>query len=68
MADKKRFTYQNQSEQPQDLINVGVVEPGKTVETDQPVHNKNFKLVDGGRMVNVEAPAKQPETNKTKKS
>lgn len=58
MSDNQKFKYENISESEQVLIGVGKVGPGKTVETTEPVHNPNFKLVDAGRMVNVEAPVK----------
>lgn len=62
-----KFKYRNKSDQEQTVIGVGKVEPGKTIETDEPVHNPNLELVSGGRMVNVEAPVEQPKVNTTLK-
>jgi len=62
MSDKKKFKYQNTSESEQVLIGVGKVAAGKTIESDEPVYNPNFKLVDAGRMVNVEAPVEQKKS------
>lgn len=67
MAETKRFKYKNQSEQEQTVIGVGVVQPGKTIESEAPISNPNLVLVDGGRMVNVESPVEQPKVNKTLK-
>lgn len=60
MAETKKFKYENTSESEQALIGFGSVKPGKTIETDEPVHNANFKLVGGDRLVNVERPTEQP--------
>lgn len=69
MAKSQTFKYKNQSKEEQAVIGVGSVAPGATVETDQPINNPNFVLVDGGRMVNVESPVEQPKVNnKTFKS
>lgn len=63
MADTKKFKYENTSEAEQVLIGVGVIAPGKTVESDEPIYNPNFKLVGGNRIVNVERPTEQPRVN-----
>lgn len=68
MSDKKKFKYENISETEQVLIGVGKVAPGKTIESDEPVHNSNFKLVDAGRMVNVEEPVKPPKSTSNLKT
>lgn len=60
-----KFKYRNVTDQELTVIGVGKVEPGQTIETDEPVQNPNLQLVDGGRMVNVEAPVEQPKVNKT---
>jgi len=57
----KKFTYRNKSQTMQSLIGYGRVIPGGTIETDNPVDNPNFKLVDAGRMTGVEAPPEQPK-------
>lgn len=62
MSETKKFKYENTSETEQVLMGVGKVAPGKTIESDEPVHNPNFKLVGGPRMVNVEAPTEQPKS------
>lgn len=59
-----RFTYRNKTDKKLTVMNVGEVEPGKTIESDQPISNPNLVLVDGGRMVNVEAPANKPKPGK----
>jgi len=65
MASEKKFTYKNITDLPQTVIGVGVVEAGKTIESDTPVHNPNLQLVNAGRMTNVEAPAEQPKPGNT---
>lgn len=65
MAETKKFKYKNQSGTKQALVGYGEVESGKMIETDEPVHNPNFILVDAGRMTNVEAPAEQPKAGET---
>lgn len=68
MAKEQKFIYRNQSGISQSLIGYGKVLAGETIETDRPIYNSNFVLVDGGRMVNVELPTKQPETSEKLKS
>ena len=64
MTENKKFKYQNVSETEQVLIGFGKIEAGGTIETDEPIHNPNFKLVGGSRMVNVEAPVEQPKATR----
>ena len=68
MSDQLKFKYENISGVEQVLIGVGKVAPGKTIESDQPVHNPNIKLGGGPRMVNVEAPVEQPKATSNLKA
>lgn len=65
MSQSKKFKYQNISEVEQSLIGVGRVSAGKTVETDEPVYNPNFKIVGSQRLVNVEKPTIQSPADGT---
>jgi len=38
-------TYRNKTDQDQILPNIGLVEAGKTIETDKVIENSNFELV-----------------------
>lgn len=67
MANSKNFKYQNTSDEKLAIMGIGEVEAGQFIESDQPIHNPNLKLVDAGRMVNVEAPTEQPKISKTLK-
>lgn len=40
-------TYRNKTDQDLILPNIGVVEAGKTVDSDTPIENSNFELVSG---------------------
>ena len=42
---QQKFTYRNISDATQALIDVGVVEPGETIVTSEPVSNPNFEEV-----------------------
>lgn len=62
MASKK-YTYRNNSKTTQSLVGYGTVVAGGIVESDKPIYNQNFVLIDAGRMANVEAPVSQPEVD-----
>lgn len=38
--------YKNITNKPELLIGVGVVQPGEVIETDVPVNNDNFELIE----------------------
>lgn len=40
-----KFTYKNTSNQTQNLVGFGIVEPGQTVDTDERIINPSFQLV-----------------------
>lgn len=42
-----KYKYQNISEEELAIINVGVVAPGDTIESDTPIENANLELVSG---------------------
>jgi hypothetical protein len=66
MSDET-IKYQNQSSLPQTLVGYGKVLPGQTIETNGPIYNPNFVLVDNRRLVGVEGPIEQPKVNQTLK-
>lgn len=45
MPVEKKNTYKNISDSTQELIGVGVVAPGETIETTFSVNNGNFELI-----------------------
>jgi hypothetical protein len=64
MAKNKAFKYKNQSEQPQVLVGYGKVEVGKTIESNEPIHNPNFVLVGSNRRMTPAETPKQGKNNK----
>lgn len=64
MPKTQTFKYKNVTKQPQSLVGYGTVKPGKTIETQKAVHNPNFVLAGGDRLVNVEAPTRPVKANK----
>lgn len=63
MTTKTR-KYKNVSESEQELIGVGLVKAGETVETSAIINNGNFELVEEPKA----APAKDAKGEATKKS
>jgi len=63
---QEKIKYKNKSKVSQSLIGYGKVEPGQTIETNGPVYNSNFILIDNRRLVGVEGPIDQPKVNTLK--
>lgn len=60
MSVEKKNIYKNVSESAQELIGVGLVQPGETVETSAIINNGNFELVEKP----VAAPAPKEDSAK----
>ena len=67
MADKKQYTYLNNTDQEQVVVGVGVVPAGESITVDEPFSNPNFEQVESKsqarRVAAVKADGKDKNSN-----
>lgn len=67
MNTEKQLTYRNKSSVTQILIDVGVIEAGKTITVDEPIYNPNFELVDEKSAPHSKSEERRIETSNSDK-